>query len=82
MFDYFLIFCFCFCSIQLFSEQKEQFLQVIRHADQLSSPAQMANVSRKHGSVIMTISMIVEMDQMNSSAVSFEFSYLNVFLFW
>jgi len=41
---------------------------VIRHADQLSSPAQMANVSRKHGSVIMTISMIVEMDQMNSSA--------------
>jgi len=26
----------------------------------------MANVSRKHGSVIMT--MIVEMDQMNSSA--------------
>ena len=45
----------------------------------MSSPAQMANVSRKHGSVIMT--MIVEMDQMNSSAVSFEFSYLNVFLF-
>ena len=47
----------------------------------MSSPAQMANVFHKRGSVIITA--IVEMDQMNSNVVSFDFSYpYNYISFW
>ena len=68
----FALMCFClFFVLLLFSEQKDQFHQVIRHADQTSLPVQMASVSRKHGTV--TTMMIVETARMKCSAVSFIF---------
>jgi len=57
-----------FTLFQLFSEQKEQFLQVISLAIQISLHVQMANAFLEHGAVIMQ--MIVVIDQMNRIAVS------------
>ena len=62
------MFCFHFILFQLFSEQKEQFLQVISLAIQTSLHVQMANAFLEHGAVIMK--MIVVIDQMNGIAVS------------
>ena len=64
-----LMFCFYFYSIfQLFSEQNEQFLQVISLAIQTSLHVQMANAFLEHGAVIMK--MIVVIDQMKGIVVS------------
>jgi len=54
-----LLFCFCFYFTLLFSEQKEQFLQVTRHANPMSLPAQMASVSQTRGNVIMTMTVVI-----------------------
>lgn len=54
-----LLFCFCFYFTLLFSEQKEQFLQVTRHVNPTSLPAQMASVSQTPGNVIMTMTVVI-----------------------
>lgn len=66
-----LLFCFCFYFTLLFSEKKEQFLQVTRHVNPTSLPVQMASVLHTRGSVIMTMTVVIT--QMKAIAVSFLF---------
>lgn len=54
--------------MQLFSEKKEQFLQVTRRVNPTSSPVQMASVLQTHGCVITTMTVVIT--QTRASAVS------------
>lgn len=63
-----LFFRFCFYFMLLFSEKKEQFLQVTRHVKPMSLPAQMASVLQTRGCVITTTTVVIT--QMKANAVS------------
>ena len=52
-------FVFCFYFTLLFSEKKDQFLQVTRHVNLTSLPVQMASVSRILGDVILTMTVVM-----------------------
>lgn len=67
----FVLFCFLFSFFALFNyslNTKDQSLQVIKHADQTSLPAETASASHKRGSVITIMTAV--MAQMNNSVVS------------
>jgi len=74
-----LLFCFCFYFTLLFSEKKEQFLQVTRRVNPMSLPAQMASVSRTHGIVILTMTAVITL--MKPIVVSVFYYYYYYYLF-
>ena len=69
-----LLFCFCFYFTLLFSEKKEQFLQVTRHVNPMNLLAQMASASHTHGIVILMMTAVISL--MKPSVVSVFYYYL------